>query len=354
MNIPMRTHILRFGTFALAAGLLTSAWYKIQPASLMSDTANAFLVSLAPEQAARAKFDFKDEERYFWHFIPSANIQKTYQRPRKGLPFLDMKPHQQQLAYALLSSALSQQGYIKATTIMSLEDVLRIQEKDTEARRDPMKYFFSIFGEPSEKGVWGMRVEGHHLSLHYVVVDGKVAASPTFFGDNPAEVREGPRKGLRALAREEDLGRDLLKALTPEQKKTAIVEAKAYNDILTSNNRTAALEGQPNGLAAAKMTPKQRELLTAVLTEYANNLPEPVAMARLAEVKKAGTNMFFAWAGAEEKGGPHYYRIQGPTFLVEYDNTQNGANHIHSVWRDKTGDFGEDLLKAHYAAAHTK
>jgi hypothetical protein len=195
-------------------------------------------------------------------------------------------------------------------------------------------------------------VEGHHVSLNFTVVNGRVATTPSFFGANPAEVRQGPRAGLRVLAREEDLGRELLEALTPEQKGTAIVNKEAYKDILTMNDRQAALKGQPSGLSAAKMTAKQRDLLNAVLEEYAGSFPEEIAQARMEQVKKAGTNLFFAWAGVEPKGGPHYYRIQSPTFLVEYDNTQNNANHIHSVWRDFNGDFGLDLLKQHYETSH--
>jgi hypothetical protein len=173
-------------------------------------------------------------------------------------------------------------------------------------------------------------------------------------GTNPAEVREGPRKGLRVLHAEEDLARALLKALTPEQKKTAIVAKDAYKDIITMASRKASLEGQPSGLQASKMNAKQRAMLTEVLEEYAHNLPEEIAQDRMGRAKKAGSNLYFAWAGGEERGDPHYYRIQGPDFIVEYDNTQNNANHVHSVWRDVTNDFGGDLLKGHYDATHSK
>jgi hypothetical protein len=259
---------------------------------------------------------------------------------------------QKALAHALLSAGLSQQGYIKAVTIMSLDDVLRVMENDDGNRRNPEKYYFSVFGEPSDTGTWGFRVEGHHLSQNFTVVNGKVADTPSFFGANPAEVREGPRKGLRTLAAEEDLGRDLMESLTPEEKKVAIVTPDAYKDILTEASRKAALAGQPSGLSAAKMTKKQVELLQTLISSYAQNVPEQLAQARMEHLKKAGTNVFFAWAGVEERGGPHYYRIQTPTFLIEYDNTQNNANHIHSVWRDFNGDFGLDLLAMHYQASH--
>jgi hypothetical protein len=259
---------------------------------------------------------------------------------------------QKALAHALLSAGLSQQGYIKAVTIMSLDDVLRVMENDDGNRRNPEKYYFTVFGEPSDTGTWGFRVEGHHLSQNFTVVNGRVADTPSFFGANPAEVREGPRKGLRTLAAEEDLGRDLMESLTPEEKKVAVVTPDAYKDILTEASRKAALAGQPSGLSAAKMSKKQFELLQTLISSYAQNVPEQLAQARMEQLKKAGTNVFFAWAGVEQRGGPHYYRIQTPTFLIEYDNTQNGANHIHSVWRDFNGDFGLDLLTAHYQASH--
>jgi hypothetical protein len=322
--------------------LLTSAYYRIPSSTVMTLAAEHFLASLTPEQRVQATFPFQDDERLNWHFIP---------KERKGLPLLDMTPPQKALAHALLSAGLSQQGYIKAVTIMSLEDVLRMMENDDGNRRNPQKYYFSVFGTPSDTGTWGYRVEGHHLSQNFTVVNGKVAGTPSFFGANPAEVREGPRKGLRTLAAEEDLARDLLESLTPEQKKVAIVTSEAYKDILTSASRKAALEGQPSGLPAAKMTRKQFDLLETLLSDYASNVPEQLAQARMEQVKKAGTNLFFAWAGVEQRGGPHYYRIQAPAFLIEYDNTQNGANHIHSVWRDFNGDFGLDLLAMHYQSS---
>jgi hypothetical protein len=341
----MRDWFLRLAALTIGAILLTSAYYRINSSTVMTLAAQHFLASLTPEQRAKAAFPFQDDERLNWHFIP---------KERKGLPLLEMTPPQKALAQAVLSAGLSQQGYIKAVTIMSLEDVLRIMEKDDGNHRDPQKYYFSVFGEPSDTGAWGFRVEGHHLSQNYTVVNGKIADTPSFFGANPAEVLEGPRKGLRTLAAEEDLARDVLESLTPEQKQVAIVTATAYPDILTMASRKAALEGQPSGLSASKMTKKQFGLLETLLSDYAGNVPEQLAQARMEEVKKAGSNIFFAWAGAEQRGGPHYYRIQAPAFLIEYDNTQNNANHIHSVWRDFNGDFGLDLLAMHYQASHGK
>jgi len=334
---------LRLLAIAMSTVLLTSAYYRIHSASIMTEAANAFLNSLTPEERARATFQFGDDERLNWHYIP---------KPRKGLPLKDMTSAQKHLAHALLAAGLSQRGYIKAVSIMSLDDVLRVMENDNGERRNPEGYFFSIFGEPSEKGAWGFRIEGHHVSQNFAVVNGRIAGSPSFFGANPAEVKEGPRKGLRVLAHEEDLGREVIQGLSPEQQKIAMVDKEAYKDILTMASRKAALQGQASGFPASKMSAKQRELLQNLLDEYCYNMPDPLAEAREEQIKKAGGNLYFAWAGGLKKGDPHYYRIQAPTFLIEYDDTQNNANHIHSVWRDYNGDFGLDLLKQHYETSH--
>jgi hypothetical protein len=309
----------------------------------MSESAHRFLASLNPEQKIKATFAFDDPERVRWFYVPIE---------RKGLPLREMSPHQKHLASALLSAGLSQTGYIKAVTIMSLEDVLRELEKDSGERRNPEKYYFSIFGTPSDAGTWGYRVEGHHVSQNYTVANGQVVDAPSFFGANPAEVRLGSRAGLRVLSAEEDLGREVIASLDAEQRQAAIVDAEAYRDILTTNSRKAALSGQPNGLFGATMNSKQFDHLTALMMEYIGNLPAQVAGIREEQIKRAGTNIYFAWAGGVKKGDPHYYRVQTPGFLIEYDCTQDNANHIHSVWRDFHGDFGEDLLKQHYHASH--
>ena len=339
----MKSLFPRLCAVAIGTVLLTSASYRTSSASMMTEAANRFLASLTAEQRTKATFQFEDAERVNWFFVPIE---------RKGLPLREMGAFQRHLASALLSAGLSQAGYMKAVTIMSLEDVLRIMEKDSGERRNPEKYYFSIFGTPSDSGTWGYRVEGHHLSQNYTVVNGQVVDAPSFFGSNPAEVRQGPRAGLRVLAAEEDLGRDLIAGLTAEQRKTAIVDPKAPADILTSNGRQAALKGQASGISAAQMTPAQLAKLSALLDEYAGNMPEQIAQARQEQIRKAGKNIFFAWAGGLKRGEGHYYRVQAPAFLIEYDNTQNDNNHIHAVWRDFTGDFGGDLLKAHYQASH--
>ena len=311
--------------------------------SLMVETSKRFLAALGPDQRAKATFKFEDDERMNWHFIP---------KERKGLPLREMTPYQKHLASALLSAGLSQTGYVKAVTIMSLEDVLRIIENASDEYRDPEKYYFSVFGTPSETDAWGYRVEGHHLSQNYTVFDGKVVDGPSFFGANPAEVRQGPRKGLRALAAEDDLGFRLIQSLDLPQRKIAIVEPTAYKDILTAASRKAALNGQPSGFSASKMNAKQLDGLMALTYEYAHNVPGTFAERRKEQIRAADKDFYFAWSGGIDQGEPHYYRVQSPSFLIELDDTQDHANHIHSVWRDLNGDFGADLLKLHYDAHH--
>ena len=312
-------------------------------ASVIAECARRFLAALDTNQRGRTTFSFDSDERLNWHFIP---------RERKGLSLREMTPYQKHLASALLAAGLSQAGYIKAVTIMSLEDVLRIIEHTSGEYRNPEKYYFSVFGTPDEKGKWGYRIEGRHFSQNYTIVNGKVIDAPSFFGANPAEVQEGARKGLRTLAGEEDLGMELIRSLDEPQLKIAIVNSTAYNEILTGASRRAALQGQPSGLAASEMKPSQFDALMALMEEYARNLPDELAEDRIVQINRAGRNIHFAWSGGIHHGDPHYYRVQSPSFLIEMDDTQDDANHIHSVWRDFTGDFGQDLLGQHYQASH--
>jgi Protein of unknown function (DUF3500) len=316
---------------------------QVRTVPLITQCATSFLAALDADQRAKATFPFDTDERMNWQFIP---------KERKGLPLREMKPYQQHLASALLAAGLSQAGYIKAVTIMSLEDVLRIMESDSGETRNPGKYYFSVFGTPSDTAAWGYRVEGHHLSQNYTVVSGQVIDGPSFFGANPAEVRQGPRKGLRALAREDDLGFELIHALDEQQRKLAIVEPTAYTEILTAASRKAALQGQPSGLVASRMGTRQLDALVALIEEYARNVAPELQQGRLAQMSKSGRNVYFAWSGGTNPEDPHYYRVQTPYFLIELDNTQDSANHIHSVWRDFNGDFGQDLLHQHYQSNH--
>jgi len=348
-----------------------TAIYHAQTAPDITTSANTFLASLNPQQLAKVKYDLTNEERLNWAFVPQA---------RNGLPVKEMEQFQRPLAMAMLSAALSQRGFMKATTIMSLEQVLKDQEAGARAanpapaanraggrgggiNRDPELYYFTIFGTPTIDGAWGWRVEGHHVAVNITMDKGRiVAASPTFFGSNPASIKDGPRKGLRVLGREEDLGRALLLSLDPAQKKVALIDVKAPGDIITMNSKRVefgtnarfAMPAVPAGLPASKLNPKQTDQLLALIQEYtAGRTSADYAATTLAEIKKAGIEkIYFAWAGGEKMGDPHYYRVQGPTFLIEYDNTQNDANHVHSVYRDLKNDFGMDVLREHYKTDH--
>jgi hypothetical protein len=335
---------------ASAAGSLFSAE---RSASSMAAAASKFVASLTPEQRQQATFAFDSDERLRWHFVPT----EIY--PRKGLTIKEMTAAQRKLAHDLLKAGLSQRGYLTASSIMELETVLGALEtaqraaaaqppRGTPLVRDPERYFFSVFGNPSARDPWGWRVEGHHVSLHFSVVNGSlVATTPSFFGANPAEVREGPKKGLRILGAEEDAARALLNSLDPSQREKAIVETTAPADMLTMAN-VDIKPLSPAGLTADAMTAAQRDLLMKLIDVYTGFMAADLAADRQARLKKAGIEKIgFAWAGETEKGKKHYYRVQGPTFLVEYDNTQNDGNHIHSVWRDFNGDFGRDLLREH-------
>jgi len=340
----MKQNLLRAALGSMCAIALAATYHRTNSAEAMAQAATNFLAMLPAEAQAKATFGFEDKERLNWHFIP---------RERKGLPLKEMDAGQRALAGALLSTGLSSRGYAKVGGVLSLEPILRDQEKDTKGRRDAAGYFYTIFGKPSGSSNWGWRFEGHHVALNYNVINGRtVATSPTFFGANPAEVKEGPRKGFRALAREEDLARELLHSLDARQKALAVLSNEAPKDITTGANvRVGPID--PKGIAASKLTKKQNETLMALIAEYAGNMPEDLEAARMEGVRKGGTDkIHFAWMGGPDRGQPHYYRVQGPTFLIEYDNTQNNANHIHSVWRDFNGDFGADLLKAHYEQFH--
>jgi hypothetical protein len=330
----------------IASGISGSPIESREATGAMAAAARDFLTALSAEQRDRATFAFDDGERTRWHFIPSE------MHPRRGVAIGEMSEAQRARAHDLLASGLSRGGYSTATAVMELEAVLReLEGAGARFARDPEQYFFTIFGTPSADGTWGWRVEGHHLSLHFTVVNGAwVATAPAFLGANPAEVRDGPRRGTRILADREDLARELLHALDDAQRAVAVISADAPNDILTGADLDID-PLSPAGIRAADLRPDQHALLLGLVEVYASLMAEDLAAARLASIREAGLDeITFAWAGGPDRGARHYYRIQGPTFLIEYDNVQNDGNHIHSVWRDFDGDFGRDILREHLAA----
>jgi hypothetical protein len=316
----------------------------------MANAANKFLSSLTPEQRQVAAYAFDNTaERERFGFVP------TEMHPRVGLMIEKMTPPQREAAHNLLKSGLSQKGYMTTTSIMELETLLNAIENPPGAKppqrpleRNPLKYFVWVFGTPNAKGTWGWKVEGHHVSLNFTVVNGTmVASSPHFFGSNPAEVMDGPKKGLRVLGYEEDPARELLMSLDQAQRAKAVFNTTAPTDIVTRNESTVS-PLSPAGIAASELQPKQRETLMRVVDSFVSVMAPDIAADRMTALKKAGLeNISFAWAGEFERGKKHYYRVQGPTFLIEYDNTQGNGNHVHSVWRDFNGDFGRDLLREH-------
>ncbi|MHB8576095.1 MAG: DUF3500 domain-containing protein [Dehalococcoidia bacterium] len=363
----------------------------------MAEAASALLATLAADQRRKATFGFPaEEERRKWYYTPTDH---------GGLPLGEMTPTQQQATYRLVSTGVSAPGFNTISTIIGIENVLDLQEGwrvnfRRERGRDPLLYYISIFGEPGGTAPWSWRFGGHHVSLHNTIVDGRIVSpTPTFFGSNPAETKLSGTTSLRPLAGEEDLGRELLHLLDGAQRAIAVVSPSAPWDMVTGNRPTVndgvdpplgweifrePFEGSgleqrhaahertlqklgitpqhieafrhttaPKGLPGARMTAGQRDLLGALIGQYISRMPEEVAAPELTRLSGAALNeVHFAWAGGDQRRQPHYYRLQGPRFLVEYDNVQDDANHIHSVWRDPQSDFGAELLAQHYAQAH--
>lgn len=310
----------------------------------MTQAAQRFLESLPADALAKVARTFDDPKRMDWHNIPKPE--------RKGLQVRDMTEQQRKLCHDLLRASLSPAGYDKAVKIMSLENNLREGEKNLVGGplRDPERYFLTIFGKPEATGSWGWSFEGHHLSLNFVVRDGKVVSqTPSFWGANPATVRifisGGPEVGVRTLTEEEQLAFDLVNALSNSQRKRAIIAEKApaeYRGAGTPQPPKGAAEGLP----ASEMTDAQKNMLLSLLEAYSGHLARPLSEKQLAEIHSDGLDkVHFAWAGGTKPGEPHYYRVQGPSFVLELVNYQsdpagNPANHVHSVWRNPRGDFG--------------
>lgn len=289
---------------------------------------------------------FEDDERSYWHFTPS---------PHRGLTWEKMNEVQRNALTRLLETGLSQEGLAKTKEIMALEAVLReLEGRGPEDRyRHPELYYFMLFGDP-ETAVWGWRFEGHHLSLNYTSVSNQLSVTPAFMGANPAEVPLGPQKGKRVLAKEEDLARDLLASFSADQLEQVLIADEAPEEIVTGMDRKAILN-KLQGLKYQSMNHDQQQLLKALIRNYLDNMEPGVAREQLNNIEAEGwDDIHFAWAGETEKGpgNAHYYRVHGPSILIEYDNIQNNANHIHTVWRDLKNDFGEDLLRKHHETQH--
>jgi len=313
--------------------------------SEMLAAAQAFLTSLTAEQRHLALFDFDDDGREAWNFVPMV---------RQGLSYQKMSIEQRQLCLQLVRTGLSAKGYVQAKGIMGWEKILSDMEgrKPGNNYRNPELYYLAIFGEPSAKTPWGWRFEGHHLSLNYTSATGKLSVTPQFMGTNPAKAPSGEYAGLRLMADEEDMARRLVQSFDEAQRRMAVISDAAFPEIITGTDRVAALADK-YGLPFEAMLSDQQELLEMLIKVYLGRMPDDVAAKKWYAIQKEGlSQVSFAWAGGLQAGQGHYYRILGKSFLVENDNTQNDANHVHTVWRDFNGDFGQDLLREHYRQSH--
>ena len=333
---------------ALAAGIGGALWLSPLDAAQGAATdeasaaANAFLESLPAELRRKTQFELDSAERFDWNFVPMA---------RDGASLLDLDDGQAELLGPLLATALSPEGLVSARGIIKHENILRRVETERgidATRRDPGHYYTAIFGKPGANVPWAWRFEGHHLSLNVTEVPGlPPLVGPVFMGANPATVPNGAQAGLRLLAAEEDLARALITMLPEERRKTAMIRETAFSEILTGNDREVKLEFA--GLPASEMTAEERQQLRELIGLYVGRFLRASTDEVLQRMDRAGfEKLRFAWAGGIEPGQPHYYRVHGPTLLIEYDDTQNGANHIHTVYRDLQHDFGGDVLRAHY------
>ena len=311
--------------------------------------ANVFLNSLDKSQKSKAQYPFDSSERFRWHFVPLND--------RKGISVNELNVQQKNAAFALMKSALSENAYKKATSIMQMEKVLKALENRGESDhfRDPGKYFFTVFGEPSKTNIWGWRLEGHHISFNFSSEDNKiVSGTPGFLGSNPAVVLSGPEKGLEILKEENEIAIDFLHSLNENQLKKAIIDTAAPGEIITVNSRKAMIDNQ-NGLSYAALTSAQKAIFVKLLSLYIHRYTRLFAESMMKDIEAAGMDkLIFAWAGSTENavGNKRYYRIKGPTIIIEYDNTQNNGNHVHTVIRDLKHDFGGDLLLEHYKKSH--
>ena len=329
----------------MATGRFTHPHLRVTAA--MVDAARRWVASLDSNQRSKATYHYMDGERLFWYYPPLN---------RHGLPLRDMNEQQRNFAMDLLATGLTDESNQQARSIIEHELVLGPLEAEwgqVTWPRDPELYYWTVFGDPGRHDPWGWRVEGHHLSVHYSVWGDQVlSVTPFFLGANPAEVRKGPKEGLRILGRREDLAIDLMGSLDAGQRGKAVIHDKAPWDILGYNSSKQAIHDE-EGLAGHEMNGTQREMLMALIGEYVNGAPAPVAEQRLATIRETGLDDYrLVWAGGLDRSRDHYYRIHGGQFIVEFDNVQNEANHIHSVWREVDNDFAQDVLRDHRMLYH--
>lgn len=328
--------------------------FFLQKAGLSQSTginqaADRFLQQLNEKQRTKTIYAFTDEERFNWHYFPKSN--------RKGISLNELTAEQKERAFALLRLCLSDTGYAKTIDIINLENTLHdLENRSDQEYRNAGKYHFIIFGKPHEQGIWGWRFEGHHISFSFSTQNDKlISGTPGFLGANPAIVESGPQKGKQAMREETELGFALLHSFTPEQLKTVVSASGVPGDIITFVSRKAMIESK-EGITYKSMTRDQQTLFLKLIRLYIHRYTKLFADAMLKELNAAGLDhLRFTWSGAQQLGpASYYYRIQGPTIIIEYDNSQNNANHIHTVVRDLKHDFGGDELMDHYRKEHQR
>jgi hypothetical protein len=315
-----------------------------QAAADIAKAAGAWLATLDARQRNLAQLDWANRRREDWHFVP---------RGRPGLAFRDMTPAQIAAAWDVLGALLSARGLEQVRGLIRLEGILG-ELSGSLSFRDPTNYALVMFGDPAGTAPWAWRFEGHHLSISVMVAPGHgVSVTPAFFGANPANVpTRHQHAGFRLLGTEEATAFGLIRSLEGEVRTQAIIADRSLGEIVSGPGRELALQ-KMEGVPLARLNEAQREGVLRILQLYAGTMREEIASAQLARVREAGIEtLHFAWAGSPAPGRPHYFRVHGPTALVEYDNTQDGANHVHSLWIDPQGLFGRDLLKTHYRGAH--
>jgi hypothetical protein len=335
----------RVTVFILLAGMVFSLSSMAADDKFVAP-AKKFITVLDASVKKKLMFSYDDNERYNWNFVPTS---------RRGASMHDLNAIQKKALEDLLVIFLSEQGYKKATGVMSLEGVLREVEGrgGNDGYRDPKKYFVTFFGEPEMNALWGWRLEGHHLSLNFTYFNGVVEAStPSFMGSNPAVVPSGSHKGEELLNDETELAFAFVKMLSSDQLKVAVFSPTALPEIVTGNDREAKLL-EPKGILYKDMNADQQKAFIKLLNVFVKNYELGFSSKLWDKIQKAGVyNLSFAWAGSTTPGSGTYYRIQGPMLQIEYDNTQTQANHVHTAVRDLTNDFAGDVLKEHYKKEH--
>lgn len=321
--------LLAIASIVMAFGLLTD------------NPAVDFLKSLTQAQRNKTQMPFNDESRMLWHYIPSSMF------PREGIQLNELDPNQKSKLDRLLRTFLSETGYMKTMKIIDLENIL-LEISGDSIMRNPENYSVAFYGNPEKDSLWAFSFEGHHISLNFTIHNEKVEIAPRFLGANPARIPSGPREGERTLNREEDLGFELINSLSAEQRNTAIFQQDPFSDIVTRKS-TEVEPLSPVGIMYGQLTRDQQLIFLKLIDEYLSTMPPEQAEKRMNSIKDEEINeVRFGWAGATVLGEGHYYRIQGKSFLIEFDNVQNEANHIHTVWRDFDGDFGRDIIIEHY------